>query len=188
MSEAKQLTPQVLAMYLGCKIQRDGGIVPGIQGELSAIDARGFCTLKLSDEIGQNIGCMISEVKPILRRFQDMTEQEAHDIAELGTRFEGRTKFQLQSLDVTSLQAYIRVTYTTVTKLNSGDRTDNWHEQIVIGSDSIYKRDFKDWRDRSCATNEFQITAFLLSKSFDLFNLIDSGLAIDEATLNPDKP
>lgn len=129
MSETK-LTPQILAMYLGCRIQfrkTSVGTFVGYSG-----DSGGFVEVDM-DGTGLYVSHhRVNEVKPILRRLEDMTEEEAIECGVSGA----------------------------------------WCDLEFDGT----------WR-----SNQFTTKAFigLLSKSFDLFGLIDAGLAIDAKTLKP---
>lgn len=141
MSDLK-LTPQVLAMYLGCEIEAKGS-----RGILRNVNLKGFCTLQLSEEIGQSIGCLVEEVKPILRRLSSMTEEEAREFC-----------------------VYC---------------PSDWKVVVTPDQHGIY---IKCWKvgdlesmqivDLEAVTaSQFQ---YLLSKHFDLFGLIDAGLAIEK--------
>lgn len=123
MSDLK-LTPQVLAMYLGCEIEAKGS-----RGILRNVNLKGFCTLQLSEEIGQGIGCLVEEVKPILRRLSSMTEED-------------------------SIEMF-------------GTSKENFYAKENAKPEDLFL----------FTPNE---TAKLLSKHFDLFGLLDAGLAIEK--------
>lgn len=134
----------------------------------------------LDKVIAERVNWDYSQIKPVLRPLNDMTKEEAAHIADLGTRFAGRVKFEMKSLDVTSLQAYILVRYETKDK-KLGDF--EYEDQIVIGSDGIYVRDFQYRDELGHHTKGFEIVAYLLKQGFDLFQLIEEGLAIDMTKL-----
>lgn len=119
----KTLTPQILAMYLGCNCQRDHG-----KGIIETAPLMGVVQSEVDK--GKWIACVdvgldffhewyVEETKPILRRLEDMTDEE--------------------------------------------------RAAQVPTSDTIAGR--------------AESIAYLLSKHFDLFGLIDAGLVIDAKTL-----
>lgn len=133
MDKTPKLTPQILAMYLGCRVQtfafgdkNSFGVFTGI--ELDARQEQSFVAVICDGDVHQRI-FRLYEVKPILRRLEDMTEEEAWEYSDaVGYRY------------------------------NRAGHTDTIQHEAAG-------------------------TAYLLSKSFDLFGLIDSGLAIDSKTL-----
>ena len=147
----KQLTPQILGMYLGCRIMVTRGRWK-VTGTLGGVDSNGSVMLRDSTtnftpdedwiENDRGFDILSDGVKPVLRRLEDMTEGEAYE-------------------------------YGIVAKV--------WHD----GTAESYMRK-KSFASREHAVvGKYRVAGlmFLLSKSFDLFNLIDSGLAIDSKTI-----
>lgn len=111
-------------------------------------------------------GMGVIPIKPILRPLSDMTEVEAIDVAQVALR----TKM----IDADKV----------VTEEN---RTTVWHcgkmmRTVFYWEDLFWKEDANE----AAPAVELPYSAFLflLSKHFDLFGLIDAGLAIDKTTLN----
>lgn len=124
----KTLTPQILGMYLGCRAITNLGWKPEIECMIGGVRVEnvGWEVELVMPGIGRQ-HCKVDQVKPILRRLEDMTEGDLEDMAE-----------KERSAPVTKLP------------------TIEGHAESV---------------------------AYLLSKHFDLFGLIDAGLAIDAKTL-----
>ena len=77
------LTPNILAMYLGCRVHLFDRIEQ-TTGRLAAVKTNGNCELALPSRFNPECEVIsiyrIDEVKPILRRLEDMTEEEAIEI------------------------------------------------------------------------------------------------------------
>lgn len=131
------MTPQILAMYLGCEIStpEQDAILTGLTTKSTGGDSnlcRVQCFYKQRDVIRF---FDMSECLPILRKLEDMTEEEAEQCA------------------------------------------------ILTGKSKIYSGRY--WQHNKSFMNitqyqAFNVTAYLLSKSFDLFGLIEAGEAIDQ--------
>lgn len=140
-------------LYLGCQIIRDG-----MTGKLSEIDVdHNLVTMKFSDEIGQNISVPMDEVKLLLRPLSNMTEEEARHIYR---NYFGKSTAEDWSGDTGS--AYFRPKQIVPKKENA--------IRIIEGHDY--------------STGDFMIVVelvpYLLSHGFDLFGLIDAGLAVSK--------
>jgi hypothetical protein len=109
-------------LYLGCQCQfeTDTFILDGIIGGQIVYSTE-------SDESGEGI-YDIEDIKPILRKLSDMTEEETNE-------------FNMIYYD---------------------EQFETEYQKIITNA---------------------KATSFLLSKHFDIFNLIPSGLAIDSKTL-----
>lgn len=119
MKNGKQLTPQILALYLGCEVETPHGV-----GFMTGIDTYDTVAVQFAG-IGSDLPKTFSTLKiihPILRPLSDITEGE-----------------------------------------------EKWIESYCEGRGAMPN-----------AKDMAAITAFLLSCGFDLFGLIDAGLAIDK--------
>lgn len=140
-------------LYLGCQITRND-----LTGKLSEIDIdNNLATMKFSDEIGQNISVPVDEIKLILRPLSDMTNVEGRHIYK---NYFGLSVAEDFSGDTGS--AYFRPKQITPNKTHG--------LRIVEGEDY--------------STGDFMTVAglmpYLLSRGFDLFGLIDAGLAVSK--------
>lgn len=106
--------------------------------------------------------------KPILRPLSDMTEEERAEIFYFifGRQFKGRTEWYKEK---TTLQEPRWVLSQGVDRVGIQMNGDIWADCDL----HVYKM------------NPHKNTLYLLSKSFDLFGLIDSGEAIDKTKNNP---
>lgn len=129
----RKLTPQILAMYLGCRAQNDGGKSGIIVGVYESVDFMGQIQVLLRMDDGGACRYGIQQVKPILRRLEDMTEEEAI----------------------------------------IGECYDQWMDLQSSGVTV-------DWTMKPHRPGKL---LWLLSKSFDLFGLIDNNEAIDQKSL-----
>lgn len=155
----KKLTPQILAMYLGCQCKAQINYFEQspqwVNGTIFGVSLSSIIVLP-KDVNGKNWPHTVSfddfsKVELCLGRLSDMTEEEAREFAKL----EGWGE-NLENIVVT-------------------DRALEF-EQVL----SVTRQQCVSWFSR-LRPDAF---AYLLSKSFDLFGLIDAGEAIDEKTLN----
>lgn len=78
----ENITPQILAMYIGQQVQTPSGI-----GELHEINNDGGCTVVFSRPgSGYDGHFFEDDVKPILRPLSDMTESEWAELEEITWR------------------------------------------------------------------------------------------------------
>jgi hypothetical protein len=123
-------------------------------------------------------------IKPILRSLSTMNEEESNNLAHLYSEWAWRKEYRVQSLDFTDKAAFLTIYYI----LEGGPHgigDGEYTEQLIISPDSIWARSYAERSHYKIVLNVHQMEYYLLSRSFDLFNLIDEGLAIDKATLNP---
>lgn len=146
-----------LHFYLGCECIKTES---GTRGKLARI-GESMCNLKFSDEIGQNVSFMIEEVKPILRPLSSMTEEEAVEFCKIET-----TENRHHLIEIHEVKQN-EVWYSDGSRFQ-GDGIDELNDLFI--------------HFNHLSANQF---AWLLSKSFDLFGLIESNQAIDSSTLNP---
>ena len=121
----ENITPQILAMYIGQQVKTPSGI-----GELHEINNDGGCTVVFSRPgSGYDGHFFEDDVKPILRPLSDMTIEEKND------------PVWTKTVDFRIVDAPTLIRY--------------------------------------CAPQ----FAYLLSRGFDLFNLIPAGLAVDKTKM-----
>jgi len=146
-----------LHLYLGCKF-----VTGNSQGE---VNSRKITVIygMLSDKIYNNFWL-------VLRPLSDMTEEERADIWDIVfkkifvPRYSGRTVFIVKSKKK-EISRWV---------MNSGvERLGIEFNGDVWADSDLHKWDF----------NPHEVTKYLLSKSFDLFGLIEAGLAIDKTKL-----
>lgn len=166
----KQLTPQILALYLGCEIivgdGRASDILLGIS--YSPPDA------SLYDGLNHK-SMYATEFMPVLRPLSSMTEEEAaqvgkivfgkHDSVKWRSRPERNDKGDVKYFTV--YRKYYELFLTI---------------DVPSGEIECYRenRESPGLDDKEIYNNQHKVTAYLLSKSFDLFGLIEAGLAIDK--------
>lgn len=169
-----KLTPQILAMYLGreCMIEANEGNKETVL-KLMAVNITGYAFFDDSEYTEDPIA--IEFVKPILRRLEDMAEEEALEFTKyLYGKMFGLADEIKDSISVLSDSA------DQIGWICSG------HEKERIGITIEVDRGIELSLDGDkMKVNQFDCIALLLSKHFDLFGLIDSGEAIDQKTLKP---
>lgn len=179
----KILTPQILAMYLGCVCRYVDEDKNEMIAPLLAVNLQGFAWF-VDPEFDEAIE--IKDIKPILRNLSSMTEKEARELYDvvIGS-WEGgiiKSKRFGKSMEVICYDI---------------DEDDNPSDDEIFedadNNETLLRIDlapFNIWKGREHDYNEVydwkthvDIFACLLSKHFDLFGLIESGLAIDKDAL-----
>lgn len=136
-----------------------------------------------------------ADIKLVLRRLEDMTEEEAYHVAALcfgdddfiitykgmGYGVDGHEIHD--SVKCFKIETYCE--HPTITgwlpaALLQIDYEDK-DMPIIIGR---FNNNGKELAD-DCIAKPFELTHYLLQQHFDLFGLIDAGLAIDLKTINP---
>jgi hypothetical protein len=150
-----------LHLYLGCDVQADGNLV----GKLLGYSARGFkeddvmvfYTVQMSDDEDYwtvfNDDRSMDRIKPILRPLSDMTQEEAIETTKPVVIYGNVRKYE-------------------VYENSFGKKVVSWGESM---------REKYVPQDETCyVPRQF---VFLLSKHFDLFGLIEAGIAIDKTKI-----
>lgn len=157
-----------LHLYLGCEVEnypykkyegietqpkRMIGLLVGVIGEYAHIQNK--------DVFGKDWDIIkepIADVKPLLRPLSSMTEEEAIELV------------KLSEWESYGDHPHIR---------NYKTYKNNFDHLVVSWGEGLREKNIPE-NKKVFAPNEFQ---FLLSKHFDLFNLIESGLAIDKTKI-----
>lgn len=138
---------------------------------------------------GYLIDCLEKEdafnIKPILRPLSDMADEEAKKVVMIALKRDDATGLKINR---TPERNYVSIWYAQW--LPMGDyQKKQWTEcdlEICISDDfTIYNHTFYRKGNGTAVGNEplyhqHETTAYLLSKGFDLFGLIEAGLAIDK--------
>lgn len=143
-----ELTPQIAAMYLGCEVDvaNQPEQIPKV-GVLSAVRSDGTCSLLFPRVKGLGITIHAKDATLILRRLQNITEDEAKALYLI--------RYPNEAPPANTLH-------------------DWWNE---------FDEFYIPQRIISCGRPE--IWLHLLSKHFDLFGLIDAGLAVEKTNSIP---
>jgi len=159
-----KLTPQILAMYLGCRVLVNDQIHENVREELRSINEVGDCG-------GAEIDWRIKNCQPILRRLEDIQIEEAAHILQ-------QTYFDHVTYPITDYRLYLNDAGNPVISIDN----DWFKHSLTFGvkTGSIWSTD--KWP--SCNTKlKAEMFDYLRSRYFDLNGLIDSGDAIDAKTL-----
>ncbi len=145
-----------LHLYLGCEMER-GGIVTG-------------ALLQAAKEAAFNAWL---DFKPILRPLSDMTEEEAADVYTI-------ERDRILHTPTIDHDLSKRIDFGWVVT-----RLDHMNIGLLIRFDGVCYKVVDEGKRPTIepAMNQPLIFHYLLSKRFDLFNLIPDGLAIDKTTL-----
>lgn len=172
-----------LHLYLGCDVEEDSLAEKGKRYKTKLTPSKFRSVLEYNN---------YANVKPILRPLSDMTEEEAIELQCITTPYRCNDWDKDPSkYDVTfhtdhklgkDHPNYKQVFSITVVDL----RRDFDYMNINLNGDIIrYNHETdKDPVINERVHNHHETTRYLLSKHFDLFGLIDTGLAIDKTTLN----
>jgi hypothetical protein len=116
-------------------------------------------------------------IKLILRRLEDMTEEEAMELAKI---YSGADKIKRTTGTVNNFFYFF-------CDFRSGDKGTS-EILIMHNGEAWYQHYFEDWpRRRTGRRNivrQFDATHYLLKQGFDLWGLIERGEAVDQKTLN----
>jgi hypothetical protein len=168
----------VLHLYLGCQCQKMGQEDDKQLFKLTGIsydDTQNIWWAYFAGE--EDCYAHIDDVFPILRKLSDMTEEERKELWRLVFSMGNGKTFNDRFKDFTGRVQFIdETTYYQVPRYIMMQGV----ERLAIESDGTVWADcdLHNWRH-----NQHEVTRWLLSKSFDLFGLIEQGLAIDKATL-----
>lgn len=173
-----------LHFYLGCEVKTDTGKLT-----LTGIHIDKWSRIEKAVVLNGNVTHTIAfeYIKPILRQLSDMTEEEANLFAWLCLdsehHLDDETKVSRDEIDTdlhkndnaTMLDGDIEIYIEVSCRCYEG--------AVVIRKDgSITLWNNEDEADERIDGMAFKIK-YLLSKHFDLFGLIEFGLAIDKTTL-----
>lgn len=170
-------------LYLGCEVEghRDQltlSKIIGLRGNLVYLSPHEYQTPNC-DKVFTRPEMYVSSqfVKPILRPLSDMTEDERKELWRLVFSQGHGRNFSEAAKTFTGRVVFIdEKTYYNVPRHVMMQGV----ERLAIESDGTIWADcdLHNWRH-----NQHETTRWLLSKGFDLFNLIPDGLAIDRKTL-----
>lgn len=178
-----------LHLYLGCEILFKCGNEEVVCNIINVHVGGGYALGTSKDGKAFNHYGGFDGGKLIIRPLSDMTEEEILQCGKLICAVPNEEGFSYE----------IERSHNTVgakffsDKYTSGQYLSIWNEKnklsgighIEVGwynDNKIDKRKTKDlWKVGGC----HELTIYLLSKHFDLFGLIEAGLAIDKTTLNP---
>lgn len=169
---------QYLHLYLGCETNL---------GKLVSVGCDGEDTITLRDNPDEESGFYgepelystpendLHEIKPILRKLSDMSEEDALAVTKdiYSNIFGVNTSNEVNNISGI---------------MTEGADNVGWicygHDELRIGVTITIDRGIEfSLGGSDMIVNQFKYTAWLLSHSFDLFNLIPEGLAIDAKTL-----
>lgn len=138
----KELTANILALYLGCEVETPEGLA-----KMCAVSELGFCAVLFATEIRK---FAINQITPTLRPLSDMTEEEAREIyrMDFGSEFEVKDWME-----------------------------ENPALEWIRGDNEVYREEIDIF------IGSPEIWAYLLSRGFDLFGLIEAGLAKDKTKI-----
>ena len=175
-----------LHLYIGSDINMEVTWKSVITGALdSRIKSVTVFTLYMYDhEPGYDI-----IIKPILRPLSEMADDEARKVAMIALNRDDANGLKISR---TPEKDYVSIWYAQWLPLSDYEK-ENWSEcnlEICISGDfTIYNHTFYRKGNGTAVGNQplyrqHEITKYLLSRGFDLFNLIPDGLAIDATTIN----
>lgn len=159
MTKEKKIT-DYLHLYMGCRVNTPDGA-----RKLLGLNGLGNATVETHPkEIAPSTGYFLyheSQVTPILRPLSDMTEEEAKEFFETGA--------SSTILNKRIVKSGVLFEYSWVSDNPERNNADGF-SYSEVGMSFAPQLNAAKFR-------------WLLSKGFDLFNLIPDGLAIDSTTL-----
>jgi hypothetical protein len=179
---------EVLPFYLGCDLVHEfdkesvsiGKMIGITESEINPGETVVITSHSYSE-------WFVAQVKPVLRKLSDMTEEDFQDVAKY---FFGTDKLVFANYD--------KHWYACDRELDpefDGDIIEHINEACDDDPENTIMCDLRTWNITHgwitwdevyhgfSVTEQAKIFQALLSKSFDLFGLIDSGLAINKTTL-----
>lgn len=154
-----------LHLYLGCTLKSDTGTVKlmSVIAEIPPCTNWGIAVLNGNQTYSTELG----NYKPILRPLSDITEEEAIEVFKMCSLF-----------DLSECVFEFGENYETWINAEKDGRVI---DAIKFVGDNI---EMMNNKDGFSAINPISgVTKYYLSKHFDLFGLIDAGLAIDKTKL-----
>lgn len=165
-----------LHLYLGCDVQTKWHLVCTLVAiTKSDYNPYSDCKIMRKDQSKVMLDTAFSNIKPILRKLSSMTEEEAIEIGEIVIGSYDSVKFKADK----KLSNSGTFNYWKVHKEHRG-----YGKSLTIdenGEVDVY--DSHNDGTHTIYMKQHFVTKHLLSKHFDLFQLIESGLAIDKNTL-----
>lgn len=155
MKELKDYLPH----YIGCKCKSSEGTM--IYTLIGTIKDIAFHEDKYCNQID-----LCGDFKPILRPLSDMTEEEALALAKIHD-----SEGDWRVVDRCRLWILVQDQYANKIFIQFSDDGNLWDCEDADGSVSGYET--------------FEAVKYLFSRGFDLFGLIESGLAIDKTKSSP---
>lgn len=170
-----------LHYYIGCRVDKDPmaldyPTIKGIHGDRVMISEYRYKTphadgVFTRPEMYQYSGF----VKPLLRRLEDMTEEEALHLAGI---YSGAEKIKQTTGTVSNFFYFF-------CEFKYGEKGVS--ELMVMHNGEAWYQSYFDKRPKRGKghniINQFAAAHYLLSKGFDIFGLISAGLAIDAKTV-----
>lgn len=195
MTPETQIDPKILAMYLGGDAQTPHRHYPDPDkksvhkiGKLMDYDlVLGQFGVWFADEQKENlVNFYPQDLKPILRRLSDMTEEEASNLLAIlfynSMNPDDRVTADEIDVDIHKNDDGLMVDGDMALVCELSCRCFEGQLGITLnGTLVLYDEEGKVQR----LDNSVEAFVYLLSKSFDLFGLIEKGLAIDQKTLTP---
>lgn len=167
-----------LHLYLGCDVEHDTGKWRGCLSSIGHHTANIFCDYLKRNEghkipEGREWGyfdILLERLKPMLRPLSDMTEEEAADVYTIE-----RDRILHPPTDDHDISRRTDFGW-VVTRL------DHTNIGLLIRFDGVCYKVIDEGKKPTIepAMNQPLIFQYMLSKHFDLFGLIKSGLAIDK--------
>ena len=161
----------VAHLYLGVEVVNTIG---KHMGKIVSVSIDGTATINPLDEFKPRV-IILNSLKPILRPLSDITKDELSTLWSIVFTREFNGVIHKHKANDTGRGSYAAERYV----MSSGVERLGVEFDGNIWADS----DLSVWRH-----NKHKITAYLLSKHFDLFGLIESGEAIDKAKLSQNTP
>lgn len=179
----KTLTPQILALYLGCECLYTDEDMNTMIATLLAVNLQGYAWF-VNPEFDEAIG--IQSVMPILRPLSSMSEVEAQQLLailflDMAQSSEDRVTADEIDVDLHPHDDGSMVDRDMAVVVEVSCRCFEGQLGVTLNGSLVL---YDESGNVARLDNTAEAFTYLLSKSFDLFNLIPEGLAIDKTTLN----
>lgn len=169
-----------LHLYLGCQcLVSESEYYESGQGKLVRVDieddeAATISGNTLHDRTRYCVEADFKDIKPILRPLSDMTKPEALEFINDVFNFKGQFGHRIDNYKIE--KGFLSFTYF------NGNGPKGGNDQTVLLIKNWSKEGMGEWIfNCSYSMND---VVWLLKNHFDLFGLIESGLAIDATTIN----
>lgn len=181
----KILTPQILAMYLGCNVR----CIVDTDTELAVLTgvcSDGYLYFENNNEVPDgSIDAL--KARPILRNLSSMTEDEAMELFDIVVGpWDGgviKSRRLATSIEVCCYDIEEDDNPSDDEIFELADSAENLMRIELKPTFNIWKGWERDYNEVYEIKTQFAAFYHLLRKGFDLFGLIGSGLAIDKDVL-----
>jgi hypothetical protein len=172
MTKEQIAAKDILHLYLGCDVQHRDGWIGTLRGVIRE-DRPSYQPLQIEAPNGKLVYWDYKDILPVFRPLSSMTEEEGKELIGL--------IYQSIFQDTPAIATIEKLTEDDKVGFIAFEKELNLRLSVTVEVD----RGVEFYENGSqMKVRQFDITRWLFSKHFDIFNLIPSNLAKDATTIN----